>query len=306
MLFEDKYELQKKIILNNKTNNVNFLFYGYEDYGKEYVMKLLFDEKLIKRKNIKTFYIVNKNIEITEYYTSKYIELNLYEFTGNKDKLLKEIIKEFVTYKLIDNDINNIIIHGIEVLKKKEQFTLRKIIENASCAKFILFSRNIDTLIEPILSRCLMIKIDGFTDNEIKKIIPSTNVQKKFLKNDNNVKKTLLMIKDEKHMNELNIKIKKQNIDERTTYINKIIKFIKNKNINNSLIKKLNSNIFYLYTRLNMSHDLILYKIYESLYEELPDDYSKKIIEYDLKLKQGSKGEIHLESFIYDLKYFFN
>ena len=82
-----------------------------------------------------------------------------------KKYILRDVIKKFIlTKKVINNKNKIIIIHNIHLLNVDDQFILRKIIEEhiINC-RFILLCNTINNLLEPIKSRCLILKTPGFS-----------------------------------------------------------------------------------------------------------------------------------------------
>lgn len=313
-LIKEKYFLQNQIISYNKENNINFLIYGNGDFGKEYILNTLFDKNLNKSKKKIKYTYNNKELIFTEYLTNNYIEINMEEILNNRDILIKKYIKSLTENHSFKTYIN-IVIYNIDLLNKKEQFMLRKIIENANNCKFILFCNNIDFLIEPIISRCIPIKIDGITDKEFniflknEKIYDNKTFKNIFKSNNNNFKQSL-----SEYNKILEIKnIKNNNIleeNDKDKILNKLFNFINKKTkINNIIYEKIDTYIYKLHSKYNMSYGNIILILNDMLLAQYKNDlilYDKILdesIDFNLRCKKGSREIFHIKSYIFKIKY---
>ena len=181
----------------------NLLVYGNEGAGKKSFLSILFPEKKIKI--IKTIKYNSKTIEYT-IYTSKYtIEIDSKELKIYNKYLLQKIIKAIAeTRRVNDNKLKNIIIHNANDLDKDFQYILRKMIELYSYSStFILVTNSLSKIINPVISRCLCIRISSPTYEDIEIFLKDINKReklnvtisklKKIVKNsDRNMKKAIL------------------------------------------------------------------------------------------------------------------
>ena len=175
--FDDIIKLKFKNIIAffnkvNYNNLPNILIYGEEGSCKKTLIYLFF-KNINKNKLNLEYKINNKVINYMIYYLKYYIEIDLSQLENYKKYILINFIKEINSTKKISDNFNKIIIiHNIHLLNIDDQFILRKIIEKyIKICRFILISNTIINLIEPIKSRCCLIKTPGFTKTFIKKKI---------------------------------------------------------------------------------------------------------------------------------------
>lgn len=156
-MFEENQIIQNDII--KKFYNIdlipNLLLIGDNNIEKEtYILKF-----------IKKYY---KNNEI--YINSEILYLNI--VIDRSIKRVREIIKKFISEVSNCDENNNIIlkfiiIKNIENITFEIQYALRRIIEdNNKKIRFILIGNNSQTIIQPLISRCLLI----YFNNESLKI----------------------------------------------------------------------------------------------------------------------------------------
>lgn len=289
-----KYRYILDFLDSLKYNNIpNILIYGEEGSCKKTLIYNFF--KNVEKNKKKIEYKINyKKINFFIYYTKYYIEFDIKQIIKYKKIVLIEFIKEINNTKNINNDLKIIIIHNINLLGLDEQFILRKIIEkNYKYCRFILISNTINNIIEPIKSRCFLIKTPGFTKSFIKQklneIIKKEDIEidnqslNKILEISNkNLKKALLeldfylTLKNAKKEKEY-IYIKKNN---KEILITQYIEIIKKKYIN--------------YTEL----DDLLYKL---LFEINIDIYT--IIKYIYIMLEKNKYNHKYLNEIIDLNY---
>lgn len=169
-----KYKYILDLFDNLKYDNLpNILLYGEEGSCKKTLIYNFFKniEKIKKKIEYKINY---KIVEFDIYYSNYYIEIDIKQIVKYKKIVLIEFIKEINNTKNINNKLKIIIIHNVNLLGLEEQFILRKIIEkNYKYCRFILLSNTINNIIEPIKSRCFLIKTPGFTKSFIKQKINS-------------------------------------------------------------------------------------------------------------------------------------
>lgn len=142
----------------------HLIFYSHNDTKnitsvREFLSKLFPD---INRPTciIKNFKVNSKNIEIPFFTTKYHIELSVNDFGYHSRIILPELINEIAqTKNIISNSQKIIILHHVENLDKQTQYMLRCSFENnmKNC-RFILMTDNINSLIEPLQSRCILIK----------------------------------------------------------------------------------------------------------------------------------------------------
>jgi DNA polymerase III delta prime subunit len=200
------------------------------------------------------------------------------------------------------------------------QMILRKIIEeNINICRFILISNTINNLIEPIQSRCFIMKTPGFTKSFIKKKINEIILTEKIKISKKNLNK-LLEISNKnlkKAFMEIDFYLYLQKYEKEKDYFN-----IKNNNVDNdffklfSLIskKKLKYNeIDDLIFKLLIDYNIHINKIIKKLFHYIEiyienDDLFEKIIDlnYNFNIKKinfnnTNKFITYLQTYIYQL-----
>jgi len=323
--FDDIMKIKYKNIINffnsiNYNNLPNILIYGEEGSCKKTLLYIFF-ENIHKNKLNLQYKINNKIINYMIYYSKYYIEIDLSQLENYKKYILINFIKEINSTKKIDNNINKIIIiHNIHLLNIDDQFILRKIIEkNIKICRFILISNTINNLIEPIKSRCFLIKTPGFTKTFIKNKInliikkEKIKIKKKNLNkildvSNKNLKKAFLELdfylnlqkynKEDEYYDIKNINLEKN--------INELYLLIRKKNID---YEKVDDIIYKLLIDYNVSYNKIIKVIFKILENKIKDDnILNKIIDLNYEFNKKiinsinkNKMIIYLQSYLYKL-----
>lgn len=303
-----------KILEVNKDNNINLLIYSNSDYELKNIYNFLIDRNNVKRE-VKEIIYRGKSIFFTLYYNQHFMELNLEEVYSRRDLIIKDFIKYITSFSLFN--VNKIVIHNIDLLTKKEQFILRKVIEKANSFKFILFSKNINNLINPIVSRCLTLNIRDMNEKEINELMKDHPDKKKIfkeklVKNFYNIKKIIDEQRKKKLIEECNVDFKycdkEGDID---LLINEIVEIIRLKTkLTNILNKKISENIESMYKKYHLEMEDIIKKIYYIFYQYIPNDkyviFNKIVLDFTSKLTQSTREMNQVLGFIYHLKYEYN
>lgn len=148
----------------------------YDCYENNIIPHLI----LIGNKNIPKKNIIDKFID--DYYQdNQYIKktqvLNLDIVIDKSIKKIRETIKKFINKTCYFDDNNNIllkfiILHNIEFLTFEIQYALRRIIEdNNKKIRFIFIGTNSKTMIQPLISRCLLLYFNNYYPLVLKKNI---------------------------------------------------------------------------------------------------------------------------------------
>ena len=312
--FDDLIKEKYKNIINffnsiNYNNLPNILIYGEEGSCKKTLIYIFF--KNIKKNKLNLEYkINNKIVNYMIYYSKYYIEIDLSQLENYKKYILINFIKEINSTKKIDDNTNKIIIiHNIHLLNIDDQFILRKIIEkNIKICRFILISNTINNLIEPIKSRCFLIKTPGFTKIFIKKKINLIIKKEKIKIKKKNLKKSFLELDFYLNLQKYNKEdeycdIKNVNLEKN---INELYLLIRKKNID---YEKVDNIIYKLLIDYNISYNKIIKVIFKILENKIEDnnilykvidlnyEFNKKIINSTNK----NKLIIYLQSYLYQL-----
>ena len=331
--FGDKYTYLKNI-----KNIPHTIIYGKNGCGKSTLIQLILknrygSNKIKLSKDLKEFKMNNnKIIELSVFYSSIHYIINpcLY---GLYDKVillnfLKDIssntdIKKFINIK---NATKIIIIKNAENLSKNAQNALRSIMErNNNDFKLIFQCSSLNKIIEPLISRCMLVKVD----NDIKKfnnILKNISIKENINITDEqisniiehshfNLKKSINYLDYYKTTNS------KDNIhlylDDSHICINKLTKYIYSKNLNNIIeIREIIYNLFISFNKpLNILNNI--YLIIEKDINNLSNfdnnfknyillEISEYIVELSSMLSVANKPIIYFENFIYFIFQLFN
>ncbi len=338
-IYDNIKELSKKPIkeisevineLHNGTwrysNFQHLIVYGKTGCGKEYLVnKLLskiYGKKAVKLKDVE--YIISGygntktkvNIKQSKYHII--IEPNS---NGFDKYLIQEIIQDYAKLELISilkykKLFKVVVINKIDNLSYYAQASLRRTMEKyANKCKFIFICDQLSRVIEPIRSRCLLIRVPLPTNIQITRTLLHIC----------NKEKIELDPKDycniiDKSQNKINLAIwllemKKYGIDYDDNWENVIdnivleITNVKNYNQNNLLkiLTKIRSS-FYILFITNINIHIIVRKLMTKLLktqEELKLKF--RIIEitsiFENRITQGTRHIIHLEAYIIRLIY---
>ena len=311
------------------SNFMHLILYGNIGCGKDFLVNNLL-ERIYGKTNIElrdVEYTVsgysNTKTKIT-IKQSKYhiiIEPN----TNGFDKyLIQDIIRDYAKSELL-NILKNtklfkiVVINKIDNLSYYAQASLRRTMEKYSnTCKFILVSDQLSKIIEPLRSRCLLVRIELPTReqmlNTILHISNKENINISFSKineiinkSDNKINHAIWLLEMEKY------KIKYDN--NWMLIIDSIVDKIINIKINNN--KKLYNTLkeireqFYILFITNIQTQMIICEMMKKILKLTNDIYLKyKIIDITSKneelLTHGTRHIIHFENYIIKLLYLFN
>jgi DNA polymerase III delta prime subunit len=293
----------------------NIIFYGQPGSGKTTkiyaFLASLFDKRVYDLNKV----LFEEDRKSMIYYASIYhIEINPSNISSNEKIFFQSFLKSYVQTKNIGLNIPKIIyIKNATLLSKQSQLFLRRVIEkNYMTAKFIFEISNLSLFAEPLISRCLLIKVVMPKIEDIRNCIYEYS-------NKNGViidEKTVKYIVHESNKISHTIHLKKifgflryyllTKKDFVFLYYNTffdIFNYIKNKKISFVIIQKIKEMIHELYIHLVPMEELIFFIFYK-----LMDEYSNnnkfidKLLEITIKteinIKKGNKDSIHTEFYI--------
>jgi replication factor C subunit 3/5 len=245
--------------------------------------------------------------------------------TNGFDKyLIQDIIQDYAKSELL-NILKNrklfkvVVINKIDNLSYYAQASLRRTMEKYSNkCKFILISDQLSKIIEPIRSRCLLIRVQLPTNEQILEtllfICHKENIEISFSKlieiinnSDNKINHAIWLLE----MYKYNIEYTKN----WEIIIDSIVNNINNFKINNNkklyhLLKKIREQ-FYILFITNIPTQMIIRKIMIKLLElnnnlQLKYNIINITSIHEEMLTQGTRHIIHFESYIIKLLYLFN
>ena len=262
----------------------NLIFYGPSGSGKKSLLYRFLNEKYgIEHKNTKCiqkiFKINSKELEIPYFYSNYHIEIKTSDLANYARIILPEIIKKIgSTRNIVHDGCKILIIHQAEKLDLFTQNMLRRFFEIYSkTCRFILITKHLNNIIEPLQSRCLMLRVPAPSLEQINSIIKTKSTHR-------NMKMVWI----------------EQYVDIEEEPIKQYLKdLLKGKNTDCREI---------LYSILVKNRDFleIIRIIYDTVREELKDDKLRKAIEiiakYSRRLREGTREIMHMEAMIMSLK----
>lgn len=310
----------------------HILIYGLPGHGKKtllysFIRHLYGAVPNMKQGKMEITTNSGKNLEITFIESEEFIEINLSEY-GYHDKIVvQKVIKEIAQTKPMlglfkqkkTANIKVVVITNAECLSKDAQSALRRTIElYSSTFRLILICNQLSPIIGPIKSRFLNIRMPGFSEETsisiCRQILSSENihineqvVHEICASSGGNLRRALCLL--EVHCFNYAVdenSVKRKKIDTPTLYLDwerqiKSIVSVMKKEQSSNVLRKIREDLYSLLTTCISPHDILL-----TLLHFLLDDTNFKTYQnivnyasiYDERLKLGSKGIIHLESFV--------
>jgi len=296
---ETKENINDMIFKNYNFNsqNENILIYGLEEYSEEYFIRKLLEKMYGEIKIVKDEY------EIQNYNKSKinikksdnHIEFNPLN-SGSDRYALSSLLEDFGTNQMINmvisgtkNNKRTIIINKIDDLNYYCQASLRRNMEKYSnLTNFILISKNLSKVTEPIRSRCSLVTIEDFDINKVLKKIFNNYKEKDTIEN---LSQAILSYETER----LNL----GKIKGLKDYVQQIFNVHK-LSFNEEFIKKLKVIIYNIYIS-NYSLDDILIEVNNYIMKldiknELKYLLLNELIKTNHNLNLGKRYLIHFEN----------
>jgi len=315
---------------NNKDLNIsdsfndlpNLLFHGKNGSGKKSLIRMFL--KRIFGKNLKSIKIPyqikgygSNNLEIKIRQSLYHIEISP-NGTGLDKYLVQEVIKEYACKHVILLDkirsFKIIWIHNVQNLSYYAQTALRCTMEKySSTCKFILSGNQLSKIIEPLRSRCLMVRIPSPNEKDIMRVLLNISLKEskildirsydKIISHSNNNIKDAIMFLEMKYYN-IPIQISwKIFLSEIITIMNKSLK----KQLLGENIERIRYILYKIFIT-NIDGTTIIKELLNQLLENF-DKYNLtyEIVElctkYENSLSKGKRSIIHLEAFIYNVLY---
>ncbi len=319
--FLDNLDFKSNLLDNLvKNNNIfelpNLIFYGTNGSGKS-IKVYAFLASLLNSKeiyDIRTKIYEEDRKEIFYRYSPFHIEFSPLDLASYENIFFHGFLKEYIQTLNIGLQIPKIVyIKNAENLSFNSQAALRRMMEksNDTC-RFIFECNNVAGLIEPLRSRCLLIRVSFPKLEEIKLSLKNTS-EKNFLKNITNeeIDKCIELSKNfNQNLKHINGILRCYLITGewiKLSYIDKIeeLCFILDnfKNVNNNDIEKIRYIVNELYIQLVPANEIMNF-IFKRIINKYKDNnefcyyfidmYAKQNINMEL----GNKKSLHIESFI--------
>jgi replication factor C subunit 3/5 len=310
------------------SNFQHLIVYGPSGSGKEYLVNKLL-EKIYGRQGVEL-----KEVEYTvSGYSNTKTKIMIKQSkhhiiiepnsNGFDKYLIQEIIQDYAKSELLNilkhrKLFKVVVINKIDNLSYYAQASLRRTMEKYSnTCKFILISDQLSKIIEPIRSRCLMIRVPLPSNEQILETllyickkenltVPWIKIKEIIDNSDNKVNHAIWLLE----MNKYGIKYEKN-----WEYVieNIVENIINPENQNNkklySVMKKIREQ-FYILFITNISTQMIIRKIMVKLLNAVENLKLKYYIIditsiFEQRLSQGTRHIIHMEAYIARLIYLF-
>lgn len=309
--------------IDESFNNLpNLLFHGKDGSGKKSLIRLLLRRIFGKDlKSLKVKYQIkgygSNNLEIDINQSLYHIEIYP-NGTGLDKYLVQEVIKEYASKRnvVINNDrsFKVIWIHNVQNLSYYAQTALRCTMEKySSNCKFILSGNQLSKIIEPLRSRCLMVRIPSPKEDDIMRVLLKISLNEnrmldirsydEIINNcNNNIKDAIIFL--EMKYNNILIKVSWKD------YLSEIV-IIMNKSLKKQLVGANIERIRFILYKIfitNIDGTTIIKELLNQLLENFQKyNLTYEIVElctkYENSLSKGKRSIIHLEAFIYNVLY---
>ena len=310
--FHKKTLSQLKIISNDKSIP-HIIFHGPRGSGKKTIIKLflqmLYGEDV--NKIVTSTYVIsgsgNSSISVSVKKSNYHIIIE--PNNNNFDKyLVQNVVKEYakkipLNIFKTNKSFKTVLINNIDEMSYYAQTSLRRTMEKYSdTCRFIMWSRSLTKVIDPLRSRCLCFRIQNPSNSELferlykisvkEKIDINLNVLNQILdKSNGSIKKSLWLLQLFQNSHKFD-----NNYD---TMINKIVNLLLENNINNITQIRL---CLYNLMITNINGTEIIKSILENiiLNKKIPETCIYKILKqsaiYEHNLVRGRRDIIHLDA----------
>lgn len=306
--------IDKLKIISKDDSLPHLIFYGPPGSGKKTIINLLLEmlyDKSIHNMSNSTYTVSgsgNNQTEVIIKQSNYHIVIE--PKNNNKDRyLIQEVVQEyakriplnvFKTKKIF----KTVLINNMDNLPYYAQTALRRMMEKYSdTCRFILWCRSLNRIIEPLISRCLTIRVPSPSNSEIFQYLYKISLNEEISltldeytelvkKTDGNIKTGLWLLEMIKHGH------------ESTNTYDREIDIIKNliiiPNIANIVLAR---DRLYNLMITNVSKIKIFKDLLNSLLDDdnIPIESKYKIIQsaslYEYNLMRGRREIIHLEAF---------
>lgn len=311
-------EITEKLYkLSKKQDFPHTIFCGPSGSGKRTRIQTLLreiygpsvDNVKIDRREFKTRSA--KKIELRTLQSNHHIEINPSDVSIHDEIVVQEIIKEIAQYRALNDPFKIVVITEADKLSHRAQHGLRATIEkySASC-KIIMCVESLSKIIDPILSRCFVMRIKTPKTAEICAVLDLISKKEKLKiskenilsiaeKSDYNLRRSILMLESFSGNNQISQ-------FDWILYIEKIAKLIIKKQEPKTLIEVRN-NLYELLSNC-IPGTIIFRKLCFALISEIKDIKTQGEIVYwasfyEERSTKGQKNIYFLEPFIAKVLY---
>ncbi|OHS93906.1 hypothetical protein TRFO_39945 [Tritrichomonas foetus] len=253
-----------------------------------------------------------KNIEVQVTASPFHVELTPADSGNNDRHVISFFLKEIAASQTVgDIPIKVVVINEANRLSRLAQQALRRTMEKyAKTCRIILICDSLSQIIEPVRSRCLIIRTPRVSPEEVLKVVSEVSASEKF----NTKSETLNAIVDESHgdlrraINLLELlSIQKKDtgvatiIPEYERYMNELVRFILESDITSDSIKKIRNHLYELIVHCVPPTEIfqaLLHGLTKKLDESLIMPVAEAAATYEARMQNGTKPIFHLEAFI--------
>jgi replication factor C subunit 3/5 len=290
----------------------NMIFYGQRQSGKKTALyAFLRDmygpfETSYKRVTFKS----GKPISVPVFFSKYHIEIDTLSFYSQVRTVLPTLIKNLAsTRSVLDKNIKLLVIHHMESLEMQTQHTLRRIIEMyADNCRFVFLTHRLNSISQPLQSRCVLVRIPLYTPIEISEALqtinntldaPVENAQlDRILKMDHvTMKDAVFQLEFYYH----GLGVYERPIDT----LRKMVTMISSTTvINHDFYKRID---VILYTCMFKNFDLydVFYDLFRIVYPMIPPEFNQEylevISELDVDMTRGIREITHIQTHVYFL-----
>lgn len=307
-------------ILDKITNSFSFphlLFCGPPGSGKKtrvmaFLRKLFQVEMSRLRSEYRTISDDDKSIEILVTSSDFHVEITPAD-SGNDDRrVITFFLKEIAASKCVGNfPIKIVVINEAHRLSKLAQQALRRTMEKyAKTCRIILIADSLSHIMEPVRSRCLIIRTPRINKEDIKLTLLKISENESFQINENNLNE-IIKESDGNLRRAINIleilSMKKKGtsileaIPEWERYTEELCKIIIKEQLTIETMQKIRIHLYELLIHCVPPTE-IFKKLLKYLINEVDQSLTYKITNaaalYESRSKLGSKPIFHLEAFI--------
>ena len=299
----------------NIESMINLLFYGQPSSGKSTqiyaFLASILDKRVYDLKNC----CFEEDRKTMNYRASIYhIEINPIHLGSNEKLFIHSFLKSYVETRNIGLDMPKIVlIKDANLLSKQSQLALRRIIEkNSITTKFIFEVSSLSDFAEPLISRCLLIRVKIPSFDDIKKCLENFSKRHNFEISDKDINS--IITESNKINNGLNLKkifgFYRYFITAKKhfhfLYYDKffeILNFILQKRISFINLGKIRDIINEMYINVIDMEELI-YFLFNKLCEIYKDNNNflynllKLTTSCQLNIKKGNKACLHVEYYV--------
>jgi len=257
-----------------------------------------------------------KKLQINVINSSYHIELTPSD-VGFQDRLVvQEIIKSMAGVqqlnKVSQRAFKVVVLNEAETLSKDAQHALRRTMEKyASTCKLILCCEGSSRIIDPLRSRCMVIRVPAPSDEDVKACIRSvcakenvsisdTMLARLAEKADGNVRRAILLLESTASQNGLNLDAQTVHEPEWESYLRETAKIVNLKRTSEGILEV--RDRFYNMMSRCIPTSVIFGRMTEELIKLCDPSIASEVIsaaaKFEATSKRGSKDIYHLEGFV--------